>query len=594
MGAAPRLCATFALLAATAATPHIDRLSPLGGQAGTTTTIELVGKDLLGVTTIRFDTRDLTWLETTNQSATSIQGKIQIAANAALGPHRLQILTKNGPSNTRLFNVNQFPGVAEVEPNDRSPIAQRIVLRPQVLHGYMKGLVDVDYYTWDARAGERWLFDLQSIERGGFLECSLTLYDEAGNEIAFSEDQDEYLETPRLTYTFLTNGKYTAKVDQYRGPQGVSCDSNCGYQLQISQLPVIFSTNPLGGASGSKLVLQITGESLKDTREVYLTPIRGAEYSRLTFPFSIPLNTPEPQNIRIIGRPLAKTNGQIHAEFQIPPTASTGLWKLWAVTPHGIAEGISIEINRPEAKTIDGQLAQAGAANSYPIELEAGRPIHAWTLAAQLGLPSIDTVIELFDSNGNLLAEHDDLMSGQGTVIGNPDSNLYYTPKISGPAKLVVRDRTGRGGPSYVYRLHINEDTPHFQLLTEPEEFTVAQGSEADLEVLLIRQPGFDGAVEVWAENLPPGATATRGQFRSDQPFGPSGDGDNVLIPTANLKIQIPQALPPGEYPIRVFGRAANGGPQVEAFTTLWIGPNGKRNDTRRPLPRIQIHVTSP
>ncbi len=42
------------------------------------------------------------------------------------------------------------------------------------------------------------------MERGGFLECSLLLYDEAGREIAYSEDQDEYLETPRMTVVYQT------------------------------------------------------------------------------------------------------------------------------------------------------------------------------------------------------------------------------------------------------------------------------------------------------------------------------------------------------------------------------------------------------
>lgn len=62
-----------------------------------------------------------------------------------------------------------------------------------------------------------------------------------------------------------------------------------------------------------------------------------------------------------------------------------------------------------------------------------------------------------------------------------------------------------------------------------------------------------------------------RGQFRADRQFGPSGDGDNINIPEAVIKVTLPRETP-GEYPIRVFGRATGPGQTDEAFTTLWIG----------------------
>ncbi len=593
-----------------AATPWLNRVSPLGGQAGTIVTIELTGSHLQGSTGALFDSADLSWIETIEAKEGKVQGKLKIASDAALGPHLLHLISEKGPSNTLLFNVTQFPGVMEIEPNNTAVTAQTIPLRSQVVYGYMQGLADSDMFSFQARAGERWLFDLQSIERGGFLECSLTLYDEQGREVAFNEDQDEYLETPRLEFIFPKSGRYAIKVDQYRGPQGVSCDQNCSYLLQISQLPLVISANPLGGRVGSTVRIDLQGHALNTVQQVYLTPVRSAEYYRLTFPFSIPLRfdkaTVGSQQIRIPGHILQTTPDNVSADFKIPPDAPTGLWRIWVVSTAGKSEGINIEISNHAEYTektsveanwlkgevvINGALKKTSGENSYNIELKAGVPFHAWTLAAQLGLPCIDTVLELFDTNGKRLAEHDDLMTGQGTVIGNPDSSLYFTPKSSGPAKLVVRDRTGRGGSGYSYRLHLASQTPSFSILTAPEEFTISPGNEADLEALLIREPGFEQAVDIWIEGLPNGATATRGGFRADQAFGPSGDGDNINIPSTFLKIQMPANVPVGKYPIRVLGRATNGGATIEGFTTLWIGPKGKRNDTRRPLPQILIHV---
>ncbi len=590
--------------------PRLDRVSPLGGQAGAVHEVELKGSQLGGTTGVSFDNGDLEWIETVEVKPDAVRGKVRVAPGASLGPHFIRIAGKHGPSNTRLFNVTQFPGVAEIEPNNTLEAANPIPFRPQVVYGYMQGLADSDLFSFTARSGERWLFDVQSIERGGFLECSLTLYDDFGREVGFNEDQDEYLETPRLEYTFERSGRYVLKIDQYRGPQGVSCGQNCGYLLQMSQLPIVLGANPLGARVGSKVIVDVLGHALGGVREIYLTPVRGAEYYRLTFPFSMPLRFEEAATgsgqRRISGRVLSAETGRVRAEFPIPSDAVQGLWRMWAVSPEGKSEGINLEIGRHaefaegSAGELDwrkgeivlnGTLDKPREEDAYSVELTAGVPFHAWTLATQLGLPFIDTVLELFDANGKLLADHDDLMTGQGTVIGNPDSSLYFTPKASGRARLVVRDRTGRGGETYAYRLHLASQAPSFQLLTEPEEFSISPGSDAELETLLIREPGFDEAVDVWIEGLPKGATASRGQFRSDQVFGPSGDGDNINIPAVPLKIHLPETIALGEYPIRVFGKAASGGSTVEAFTTLWIGPRGKRNDTRRPLPRIVLHA---
>jgi hypothetical protein len=562
-----------------AASPYLSRVAPLGAQAGTTVEVEFTGDNLGPLRSVRFDSTGLEWLGETASTKTSVKGRIRIAAGAALGPHRLQLITAAGPSNSRLFNVNQFPSTPEVEP------VTPITLRPQVVHGYMRNLADQDFLKFPARAGERWLFDLQSIERGGFLECSLSLYDSAGQEIAYNEDRDEYLETPRLSFTFPKDGEYTLKIDQYRGPQGVSCEQNCGYQLQISRLPVVHAMSPLGARPGAAYRVTIHGEDLDSVTGAYLQRARPAEHYGLTFPYSMPIDGRDRIVPPIKATRLHASHDRAEATFSIPASAPAGLWRLWLVTRHGVAEAMSLEIDL-DPTSIDGVLTSGP--NHYPVQLQAGKPFHAWTLAAQLGLPAIDTVLELWGPDGKLLAEHDDLMTGQGTVIGNPDSSLYYLPTASGPATLTVSDRTHRTGPGFAYRLRTSAEAPGFQLLYEPEELSGPAGGEVEFEALLIKQPGFEKAVDVWVEGHP----EARGSFRADQHFGPSGDGDNINIPSLRLKLRIPPATPPGDYPIRLRARAQGSDTApVEALSTLWIGPKGKRNDTRRPLPEPSVYV---
>jgi hypothetical protein len=249
---------------------------------------------------------------------------------------------------------------------------------------------------------------------------------------------------------------------------------------------------------------------------------------------------------------------------------------------------------------INGVLQDPGEEDAYRIEAVAGQPLHFWTLVAQLGIPQLDTVLQLRDATGKKLAENDDVVAGQGTLIGNPDSSLFYLPQQDGPLTLVVKDRVGRGGPSYQYRLKIKSERPSFQLMTTPENLIVARGGSTDVKVHLIREAAFEGEVSVWFEGMPPGVTAPQGTFRADQRFEPNADGADMIIPEITFPIQVPESLQPGAYPIRVLGlsSAERDLPErrvVQAQTTLILGPLlDLWNFIRRPLPWISLTVVEP
>ena len=584
--------------------PWVDRIEPLGWTRGEIVEVTVVGKRLIGIKSVEFSSPSIKWMETAKQSATELTGRVRISDDAELGPHIVALVGSGGRSNARMFSVGQFPSLREVEPNDDRGDAHDIELRPQILHGMMPTQPDVDYFRFEARAGERWSFDLRSLEHGGFLENDLTLLDGKGHEVAFNDDRDEYLETPLLEHTFADDRPHYLKLDQYRGPQRVNCSTNCGYMLRISQLPVVEAAFPLGAAVGSEASVSLRGRALGDVSEVWLTPARAAEYYRLTFPYTIPLRG---RNVsaRIDGHVVSTSDNELQASFIIPADADKGLWRVSVGSPAGETDDISFEIsdfkelNEPRKElpggplAVNGQLTSDGEEDEFWLDARADEPVNISVLAVQLGLPYIDTVLELFDEHGKLVAEHDDLMSGQGTVIGNPDSHLIYTPKQDSRLRLVVRDRIARGGPSFIYRLRLTNDRPGFRLLTDPENPVVERGKTTELGVLLVREPGFDESVEVWAEGLPAGMEATSGEFRTDQFFGPSADGDNVIIPEVLLKIEASRSIEAASYPIQIFGRDP-AGRVVEAYSTLWIGPPRKRNDTRRPLPEILVTVLDP
>ena len=585
------------------ADPWIDRIEPFGGQRGVETDVALVGRNLAVPAILEFDSPHLSWETGGLQDDGILRGRIRVSSNAPPGPHIATLATRGGRSNSRMFYVDEFPSSLEIEPNDTLAQAQAIRLEPQTLHGAMHELPDIDVFAFEAEAGARWTFDLRSLEYGGFLENNMTLLSADGERVAFNDDRDDYLETPFLEHVFEHAGTYFLKLDQYRGPQRVNCARNCGYMLRIGQVPVVEAAFPLGASPGSTAEVSLRGRALAAVESVWLSPVRRAEYYRLTFPFTVPVRTDQSAEGPIRGKIQRRGDRRLGVRFEVPEAAWQGLWRLWVRSPGGATDSVSLEISdmrtadcreirpSPEGVVCDGVLEGGSAEHSYWLVLDAGQPLVASTLAAQLGVPYLDTVLELFDRRGNLVAEHDDLMTGQGTVIGNPDSMLYYKPEEGGRYRLLVRDRIGRTSPDMAYRLRIEEREPGFALLSDPENLNVRAGATERLGILLTPEPGFEQAVETWVDRPPPGISATRGMFRPGQFFGPSGDGDNIVIPVTFLDVTVDAGLPAGDYPLRVLGRAEGTSNIVEAFSTLWIGPPRKRNDVRRPLPSIRLTV---
>jgi hypothetical protein len=608
------------LYAADVALPAIVRVFPLGGTAGSSVTLELSGERLSNTRSVQFDCNDLRWTKTLDSSSGKVVGLVSISRDASLGPHMLHAVTDDGPSNSAIFNVGQFPSVLEREPNDRTAEAQFLDTGPLEVQGKLDGAADIDQFAIRVRKGERKVFDLRAIEHGSAVEARMYLLDERGAQVAFNDDRSDIDENPLIEHTFDRDGVYRIKLDQYRGPRGFNFGKNCTYILRISSLPGIRYIAPLGLRRGRAGRLQISGTGVEALNRVYLTPLRAAEYARMTYPYTMPVRfAPDPPDAaavaRINGTVVRRNHGEVAVEFMVPDDAEVGLWRIWVASREGVADGPPLEISdgpeltEAEARNsplqvrpfaINGSLAAEGEKDTFRIEGRAGQPMHFWTLAAQLGVPALDTILQLRDASGKKLAEGDDVVAGQGTLIGNPDSSLFYTPVVDGPLFLTVADRLKRGGPDLQYRLKVSGDRPSFQLFTTPENFTVQQGGTAQIKVHLVRDAGFEGEVPVWFEGMPDGVEALRGKFRADQLFEPNADGADMIIPEISFLIHVPESVPPGTYEFRVFGAAAGheSGPNrhvVEAHRTMLMGPLlDLWNFVRRPLAGISLTVVAP
>ena len=116
------LLVTFAASNVRAELPliRLDRVTPLGGKAGSEVTLEIAGRDLEDAKTLHFDHPGFkaAWLK-------DRQFKVTIAADVPPGTYEVRVVGRFGISGVRLFAVQHgLTEVAEKEPNDDAKTAQ--------------------------------------------------------------------------------------------------------------------------------------------------------------------------------------------------------------------------------------------------------------------------------------------------------------------------------------------------------------------------------------------------------------------------------------------------------------------------------------
>jgi hypothetical protein len=137
-----------------------------------------------------------------------------------------------------------------------------------------------------------------------------------------------------------------------------------------------------------------------------------------------------------------------------------------------------------------------------------------------------------------------------GGPMWGKDSRLTFTAPAAGDYIVRVRDARGESGPLYAYRLTLAPPRPDFDLFVSPANPNVPRGGRIPVTVTAYRGDGFDGAIEVGAEDLPPGVSAESGVILP-------GHSSVAITLTATADAAA------GTAPLAVTGRAAIGSQPV-------------------------------
>jgi WD40 repeat protein len=88
------------------------------------------------------------------------------------------------------------------------------------------------------------------------------------------------------------------------------------------------------------------------------------------------------------------------------------------------------------------------------------------------------------------------------------DSRLFFDSPMDGEYQVRIGDSRGKAGENYAYRLTIRPPRPSFTVSFNPTSPSVWKGGALPVNVTAERLDGFDGAIDVRLENLPPGFSA--------------------------------------------------------------------------------------
>jgi hypothetical protein len=218
--------------AASAAEPVLKQLYPLGGQRGATVSVTMTGTADPWPPQVWADTPGLAF------RAEPEKGKltVEIAQDAALGPHLVRLFNAQGASSPRFFFVSAERELLEAEPNDDFKTPQKIEALPVTISGRLEKPGDVDSFAVLLKQGQPLTASLEAFVLGSPFDGMLRVIDATGIQLGFNHDGRTL--DPLLCWTAPRDGTYVVQVMGFSYPPssgvGFVGNENCLYRLHLS------------------------------------------------------------------------------------------------------------------------------------------------------------------------------------------------------------------------------------------------------------------------------------------------------------------------------------------------------------------------
>jgi len=508
------------VVSSASAGPRLVRVSPPGGQRGTTVEVDFTGRYLDQPREVLFYEPGITVesikpVETTIgpngreqpvDPSTRVRIRLKLADDCQLGPHGVRLRTSTGLSEYHRFFVGPFPTVEENEVppkrNDKRETATAVPVNSTVL-GRLNDPADVDLYRIEVKRGQRISAEIEAARLGverGVPDLHLAIFDADGKKLAAADDSALFVQDPILSILAPRDGAYFVEVRHcmYNG-------SGETYRLHIGTFTRPTAIYPAGGQAGTEVKLQILG----DPRGVWTQSVRlpGAP-GDLPFIAVDPTDivpAPSPNRLRVSPFPNVLETEPNDTGDLVSPTTTADL----PVAFNGI-------INKPG--DVDCFRFRAKKGEQYRFHALAnalGSPLDPAIWIKPVGGKSNVPPLRATDSRPNQLG----FAPAGGLNRESHDPVLEFTAPADGEYILGIEDERGEGGSDYVYRIEARpeENAVYTYIAPEPDNqnqpqlrqsIAVAPGNRFTVQVAVFNTSRpFNGELELVGVNLPKGVT---------------------------------------------------------------------------------------
>ena len=488
---------------------RFDRLRPLGASVGTDVDVEIAGAEIDDVKSLLFDHPGL--------NAQPIEGrerwfKISVAPDVPPGTYDARLVGRWGVSNPRLFAVTRaLTDVAETEPNNDAATAQLVNVNSAV-NGDADGNGQ-DVFRFAARQNQRVVVECQAGKLDSAMDATMSLSSSDGRMLATSGDYNG--RDPLIDFIAPSDGEYSVTVHD------LSFRGGFPYRLIIADQPHVENVFPRAIQSGVPIEVTILGRNLGATAAVSAFTVDGVPLDEARVQLTPPADVmtlgayrffehPSDHTVLPTAATCTLTGFQARAEFT---TSATPV--MLVDCPVTVESEPNDDADKPQNVSlpliVSGRFDQPLDGDWYEFEVsENGQ--YAVDVYCERIAGRADPYVVVMDDKGQRVTELDDY----GHRINAFDGHLRDPSgmvNLNGQRKyrVLVQDRYGRGGARYQYVLKVRRPVPDFYAAVihsdnpGPGGTTLWQGGARYLDVVVHQSEGFNSAITLEAEGLPPG-----------------------------------------------------------------------------------------
>ncbi|PHR95031.1 MAG: hypothetical protein COA78_30955 [Blastopirellula sp.] len=548
--------------------PHIrlTGLVPAGGKIGSTIDLTIRGTDLDEAAQLIFSDAGITAkpkmtaIDELHPTAELVANsfELSIASTVKPGLYEAQVVGRFGISNPRYFMVGTFNEL-NASGNTSQDKAIEIPLNSTISGKTTK--TGVDYYWFNATKGQKINVVCLGLTIDSQVHPQITVADEKGNPVVWSRDY--YKGDASLYFVAPENGKYNIALQDHVYGGG----DDYFYRLSIHDKAHVTSIYPPVGKASSTAKFTVYGYNLPGG-----TSVAGEEKPGLQQK-EISIALPALAQANRIGLSTPKSfaiSSHIHRDISLDPL---GLGIAIALSDNPVV--IESEPNDAEKSYVlpvgseyVGKFEPRGDRDFVQFDAEAGKAYEIEVISDRLnsgadpylviekgkkddqGAITWSKLTEVDDSNTNNYSPYFDARTS--------DSSYRFTASESIPYRIQLRHLFGdsEGGRHLVYRLQVKQQKPNFDLVAIPAQpnpadknkfsqgyISLRRSGSVPVTVYVDRQGDFAGDIQLIAENLPQGVTATPVTLT----------GKNL---TATLILTAAADAPAGPQAIQISGKA--------------------------------------